>query len=266
MAHMQCCRRSVAIVFLAAALLRLLAPHEAWADAAGPIIPLPDTDRAQLDRLLGKGIIGEALPSPPLGGMGAYFPPKGRVMSLRVVTSDKKATTETHTIEDTTEAAFEPGWHYTIKGITELYFQRDPDGNVVTVAEKDLDQGVLSRFTPGDPLIMPGLKPGQSIKSSHKVEVFDLSNLKKVSHSGSLDVTYTYVGTYRVTVPSGTYDAALIRWDYSGEVGPATIQDSQYRLLANGAGEVAMIQIRSISALLIYSDHTKRGKLLEQVR
>jgi len=27
---------------------------------------------------------------------------------------------------------------------------------------------------------------------------------------------------------------------------------------------VAMIQIRSISAMLIYNDHTKRGKLLEK--
>jgi len=125
---------------------------------------------------------------------------------------------------------------------------------------------VLSRFAPGDPLIIPGLKPGQSIKSKHKVEVFDLSDLKTMTHSGSLDVTYTYVGTYRVTVPSGTYYAALIKWDYSGNVGPATIEDSQYRFLTKGYGEGAMIQIRSISAMLIYNDHTKRGKLLERTQ
>jgi hypothetical protein len=69
-----------------------------------------------------------------------------------------------------------------------------------------------------------------------------------------------------VAVPSGNYAAALIRWDYTGEVGPATIKDSQYRFLASGAGEVAMIQIRSISALLIYSDHTRHGKLLERTQ
>jgi len=258
--------QAVIIALLAAAVLVLTGPHQATADATRPIIPLPDTDRAQLDRLLGKGVVGEALPSAPLAGIEAYLPPMDRVMTLRVVTSDGKATTETHRIEATTDAAFAPGWHYTIEGIAELYFQKDPAGNVRTVAEKDLDKAVLSRFTTGDPLIIPGLKPGQSIKSAHKVEVFDLSNLKKVAHSGSLDVTYTYIGAYRVTVPSGTYDAALIRWDYTGEVGPATIKDSQYRFLASGAGEVAMIQIRSISALLIYSDHTKRGKLLERTQ
>jgi len=263
---MQCHRRLVIVALLAAVSLVLTAPRHAGADAAGPIIPLPDTDRAQLDRLLGKGVVGEALPSAPLAGIEAYLPPKDRAMTLRVVTSDKQATYETHRIEETTDAAFAPGWHYTIEGIAELYFQKDPAGNVSTVAEKDLDKAVLSRFTPGDPLIVPGLKPGESVKSKHKVEVFELSNLKEVAHSGSLDVTYTYVGTYRVTVPSGTYDAALIRWDYNGEVGPATIKDSQYRFLASGAGEVAMIQIRSISALLIYSDHTKRGKLLERTQ
>jgi hypothetical protein len=67
-----------------------------------------------------------------------------------------------------------------------------------------------------------------------------------------------------VTVPAGSYDAALVRWDYSGKIGPATIKDSQYRFVAPGAGMVAMIQIRSITAMLIYNDHTKRGKLLEK--
>jgi hypothetical protein len=36
--------------------------------------------------------------------------------------------------------------------------------------------------------------------------------------------------------------------------------------LAPGAGMVAMVQIRSISAMLIYNDHTKRGKLLQRLQ
>jgi hypothetical protein len=65
-----------------------------------------------------------------------------------------------------------------------------------------------------------------------------------------------------VKVPAGTYDSQLVRWKWSGKVGPATIRDSHYRFLAPKAGMVAMILIRSISALLIYNDHTKRGKVL----
>jgi len=59
------------------------------------------------------------------------------------------------------------------------------------------------------------------------VNVYDLGDPKKVSHSGSLDVIYSYLGTYRVTVPAGSYDAALVKWSYSGKIGPANIKDSQ---------------------------------------
>ncbi|WP_162917135.1 hypothetical protein [Dongia deserti] len=68
-----------------------------------------------------------------------------------------------------------------------------------------------------------------------------------------------------MTVPAGTYDAVLIRWTYDGKIGPASIKDSQYRFLAPNAGMVAMAQIRSISAMLIYNDHTKHGKVLQQI-
>ena len=83
------------------------------------------------------------------------------------------------------------------------FFQKAPDGSLLTVAEQDLGNKVLSRFTPGDPLIIPGMNPGESRKSTVQVSVYNLSDskMKSVTHSGSLDVTYTYVGTYRVTVP-----------------------------------------------------------------
>ena len=152
--------------------------------------------------------------------------------------------------------------HDSVGDVSELYIQKDPAGRAFTSAEKDLDKKVLSRFIPGDPLVLTGLQPGQSVKSSHKVEVYDLSNLTVISHAGSLDVTYSHLGTFRVTVPAGTYDAVLVKWSYSGKIGPANIKDSQYRFLAPNVGMVAMIQIRSISALLIYNDHSKRGKLL----
>jgi hypothetical protein len=80
-------RRLAIVAFLTSTFVTLTCLHRAMADGAGPIIPLPDTDRAQLDRLLGKDVVGEALPSPPLAGIEAYLPPKDRVMTLRVVTN-----------------------------------------------------------------------------------------------------------------------------------------------------------------------------------
>lgn len=244
------------------ALLVLTISSGAAAQSAGPVIPLSDADRAQLDALLGKGVVGEALPSAPLENPSSFLPRAGRTLTYHVIMQGKKPTIEIHEIAETTDAAFKPGWHYSVGDAGETYIQIDPAGRAITSAEKDLDKKVLSRFIPGDPLVVTGLQPGQSATSSHQVEVYDLSNLTKISHSGSLDITYSHLGTFRVTVPAGTYDAALVKCSYSGKIGPANIKDSQYRFLASNVGMVAMIQIRSISALLVYNDHTKRGKLL----
>ena len=56
----------------------------------------------------------------------------------------------------------------------------------------------------------------------------------------------SYLGAFKVTVPAGTYDAALIKWDYKGEVGPASIEDTQYRFMAEGVGVVAMVDKKNI--------------------
>jgi len=250
---------------LAVCVFSLLMPafcFGAAAQSTGPIIPLSDADRIQLDALLGENVVGEALPSAPLANAGSYLPRLGRTLTYQVVVQGGNPAIETHEIAETTDPAFEPGWHYSLGDVGEMYIQKDPAGRAFTIAEKDLGNKVLSRFTPGDPLVLAGLQPGQSVMSSLKVEVYDLSNLNEISHSGSLDVTYSHLGTFRVTVPAGTFDAALVKWSYSGKIGPATIKDSQYRFLAPNVGMVAMIQIRSISALLIYNDHTKRGKVL----
>jgi hypothetical protein len=254
--------RRTALAAIALAVMSLpLPPRIAVADASGSVIPLPSTDQQEIEKLLGKGVVGEAQPATPLGSPDSYLPPKGSSMSYHVIEKGKTKT-EAHKLEDTTDASLAPGLRYSVEKAGAAFFQKASDGSLHTIAEQDLGNNVLSRFAPGEPLIIPGLKPGESRKSTLQVSVYDLSDLKKVTHSGSLDVTYTYIGAYRVTVPAGTYDAALIRWDYTGEIGPADIKDSQYRFIAPAAGMVAMVQVRSISAMLIYNDHTKQAKQL----
>jgi hypothetical protein len=186
-------------------------------------------------------------------------------MSFKVMEKGKTST-ETHKFEDTSDASMAPGWQYSIENAGAAFFKKGPDGTLLIVAERDLGNKVLSKFTPGEPLVIPGLKAGESRKSTLKVDVYDLSDLTTVSHTGSLDVTYTFIGTYRISVPAGNYEAALIRWDYEGKVGPAKISDFQYRFIAPGAGMVAMAQIRSITAMLVYNDHTKVGRILESLK
>jgi hypothetical protein len=78
-------------------------------------------------------------------------------------------------------------------------------------------------------------------------------------------VTYSYLGAYKVTTPAGVYDAALIKWAYEGKVGPAKVDDTQYRFFAPKVGMVASVDKLEVSALFLYHSHSKFGKLLAQV-
>jgi hypothetical protein len=255
--------RSAARMAVVAALLLLAGGQTALADAP---IPLSSTDRAQLDKYLGPGVVGDAVAAGALMPADKYMPTKGAAMSYRVLESGKKPRSETHEVEDSTDPMFTPGWRYVADPIGAIFLQPTADGGIVISGEQDLEEEVLSRFTPGQPLIIVGLKPGESRQVRVKVEVSDLDDPTEIDHKGTLDITYTYVGAYKVTVPAGSFDAALIRWVYKGSVGPADIEETLYRFIAPGAGMVAMIDNRHISAMLVYNDKTKLGKLLEARR
>jgi hypothetical protein len=67
-----------------------------------------------------------------------------------------------------------------------------------------------------------------------------------------------------VTVPAGSYSAALIKWSYQGKVWLANIEDTQYRFVTPDVGIVASVDKEDISALLIYQDHSKTGLVLQK--
>jgi hypothetical protein len=252
-------RRALALVVISA----LAAATGRQVGAADAAIPLPGPVKAQLDKYLGAGVVGAPVAAPPLMGADDYLPPKGTVMTYRVIERGEDPRTETHKVENTIDPQFAPGWHYVVNPVSALYLQKASDGSAVIVGEEDRDNEVLSRFSPGEPLMIAGLKPGESRKVAVNVQVASLSDPKKITHRGTLDVTYTYIGAYKVTVPAGTFDAELIRWDYRGTVGPAEIEQTDYRFIAAHAGMVAMVQNRQVSAMLFYNDKRKLGKLLQ---
>jgi hypothetical protein len=256
-------RRLVLTGILLTPLVLAAAGRQAGAADTGSVVPLPAAVKAQLDKYLGAGVVGDPVPSSPLLAADAYLPPKGTVMTYRVLEEGEKARTETHKVEETTDPKFKPGWRYVADPLGAMYFQPSSDGGVTIVGEEDRDNEVLSRFTPGEPLMIVGLKPGESRQVAVNVQVADLAKPDKITHKGSLTITYTHVGAYKVKVPAGSFDAELIRWDYKGEVGPADIKQTDFRFIAPHAGMVAMIQSKHISAMLIYNDKTKLGKLLQ---
>jgi hypothetical protein len=252
-------RLALAVVVLSV----LAAPAVPRAGAADAVVPLPSAVKAALDKYLGAGVVGGPVAAGPLLSAEEYLPPKGTVMTYRVIEKGEDPRTETHKVENTVDPQFAPGWHYVAGPMSALYLQESSDGSAAIVGEEDRDNEVLSRFTPGEPLMIAGLKPGESRKVAVAVEVADLSSPKTITHRGALEVTYTYIGAYAVTVPAGSFDAALIRWTYRGKVGPADIEQTDYRFIAAHAGMVAMVQNRQVSAMVFYNDKRKLGKLLQ---
>jgi hypothetical protein len=163
-----------------------------------------------------------------------------------------------------TDSGSDATWHAEVETTLRTLATTD-DGHLHITSEVDNDHNVVSHFTPSEPHLLSGMKPGESQTLSIDVKVYDLNHPDDISHKGNLQLTFSYVGAYEVTVPAGKYEAALIKWDYKGKVGPAKIQNTQYRFVAKGVGPVAFIDVKSISAMLIYHDDSKRGFVLHKV-
>jgi hypothetical protein len=223
-------------------------------------IALPDADRTALEQLLGKDVIGAAVEGKPL--TPADIPLQEGSWTYKVVGGKNKGGTETDALSQLKRDPSGASWKIATGAKDLAFIQRTDASDTAILSEQDTDQGVITRFSPAEPILINGMKPGDSKKLTIAVKVYDLSSPDEVSHTGSLNLTYRYVGAYKVTVPAGSYDAALLKWDYDGSVGPASVKDTQYRFVAKDVGIVASIDKKKISAVLFYHDNSNTGKVL----
>lgn len=228
----------------------------AWAETSSL---LTTKDRAELEKLLGQGVILEALPSRPLLPAERYLPAKMTSINYVVHSRKEKDRTEHHNIvrDQQTGTAI-----YEVKGVSRRVIADDGKGNATIEQEVDLAKKVVSTFTPGQPLILAGAAPGESKQVNVNVSVADIADPAEEDYHGELKIDYAPLGRYRVKTPAGTFDADLVKWRYDGDIGPADVETTQYRFLVEGVGMVAMVEWRSISAMLVYHENTKVGKLL----
>lgn len=228
----------------------------------GTIIELPAAEREILEKLLGRGVIGQSVPARPLGDPSKYFPLEDHVREFLVVSGKQAGTTIKHVLKQLEQDHSEARWRYAIGEKYTAYVSLSDDGSISLETDTDQHNGVISRYAPVGPVLLAGLRPGESKRLTIEVAVYDLDEPTKLTHTGELDLTYTYVGAYEITVPAGKYKAALIRSIYEGKVGPADVKDVQYRFFAENVGEVARIDHTDIAAFLIYQDQSKTGKVL----
>jgi hypothetical protein len=226
----------------------------------GAVVPLPARMAAAAQQYL-PGVVGDPVPAFTIDAGLASLSAGTR--TYKIVGGDKPGTTEQHVIAPQAGDKTGNEWRYRV-GDRTLYLRLAQGESLAVVSEQDADQGVVTKYSPAQPLLIAGMNAGDKKTMTLKVNVYDLNDPSDLEHQGSLDLTLTYVGAYKVTVPAGTFDAALLVWDYQGKIGPAKIDDVQARFVAPGAGMVAAAEKRDIAAMLIYNDNTKVGKVLVQ--
>ena len=224
---------------------------------------LSEEDRSAISRLLGEGVLGPALPADPIGEKTTLIPLAPATRIFRLSSGPDAGTTETDILRASAQEGSDATWQYAAGRRSVYNLRSTGDGSIVIPSEQDLVLGAIIRYDPPQPLIIHGIRPGEQRTLSIAVEISNPDDPVTVAHSGLLSVSYTYVGRYRVTVPAGTYPAALIKWQYHGEVGLAGFKGSQYWFFADGLGPIAVIDQQHISALLLYKKDTKYGKVLQ---
>lgn len=241
------------------AVLWTAACPPAQAQGAGAVVPLPANLAAAAQQYL-PGVIGAPVPAFTIDPAMAKLAAGTR--TYQIVSGGNVGQAEQHVTAPLPRDASGTRWRYTI-GPRTVFLSEAAGESLSIVTEEDSDQGVLTRYSPPEPLLIAGMNAGDNRKMTINVKVYDLDDPDSLEHKGKVDLTFSYVGAYKVTVPAGTFDAALLLWQYKGKVGPANIEDIQVRLVSQDAGMVAMAGKRDIAAMLVYNDHSKVGKVLQ---
>lgn len=241
------------------------APLARASAADGTVLPLPPEDQQELTARLGPGVVGQALPSAPITDVSVYFPLRDRVLTYQVTAGKHAGKVETLNVAKGNRPNGNTAWRVGLSPSLSGFLRQTASGDLLMPAVSDSGEGVIVVTTPPNPFLLNGMQPGDSRTFSQSVAVNYLDDPTSQDYSGSLNAKYTYVGTYQVTVPAGTYQAILVRLKYEGKVGPAHTTDTAYYLFAPQVGVVAMVTQEDVEAFWIIHIDSKSGKVLMSV-
>jgi hypothetical protein len=237
-----------------------VSPTARAADAAA--IPLPAEMAKDLE-LLGKGVVGKALPAPPLTDIHEYLNLGAGTWEYKIVAGGKDGKeVRSEVYEKLPEKKGDAEvWKRSIGTEFVEYVTIQSNHEFGKHLEDDLDVGYSSRFKPGV-LWLGKTEAGKTRTIESKIESFKTDKPDHVSYHGKLSAKISYVGQYEVTTPAGTFPALLMRSEFDIKVGPAKVTDTSYTFYAKGVGKVAELESTFVSALLVYHSDTKVAKLL----
>ncbi|MBV8135736.1 MAG: hypothetical protein JO121_08895 [Deltaproteobacteria bacterium] len=230
--------------------------------AQGVILPLPAEDSQRINSMLGPGVVGNPVPSKPLRDGPAYFPLQNKTLTFQVTSGKNVGNSQSLSVSRRSRPDGQPAWRFQFSPTLSGFLKQTVDGALIMPAVSDSGEGVVVVSTPANPFLPQGMNPGETRSFSQNVSVNYLDNPSDQRYAGTVAGTYTYLGTYQVTVPAGTFNADLIRVKFEGQVGPAHTKDTQYNFFAPGVGVVAMITQEDIEAFWIFNIDTSTGKVL----
>jgi hypothetical protein len=254
--------RSLSRLAAGLAVTLVLVSSSGQARGQGAVLPLPPDDQQQLAANLGAGVVGAALPSETIGDVSAYFPLNERTFVFQVTSGSNTGKTQNLVLKKARRPGGTESWRFNFAPSLAGFLRPTKGGDLMMPAISDVDEGVIVVTTPANPFVLTGIKPGESRSFRQKVSVNYLDDPTKRDWGGKLNATYTYLGTYSVTVPAGTFPAILIRFAYKGKVGPADVVYTAWYFFARDVGLVAMVNLEDVSAFFIYHNDTTTGKVL----
>ena len=230
--------------------------------AENPVLPLPAADQQRLDAMLGAGVVGKPLPSAPIDEPRRYFPLTEKSPSYTVTSGKNAGKTQVLGVAKGKRPGGNEAWRFQLSDSLAAFVRNTVEGDLIMPAVTDSSEGVVVITTPANPFLAKGMKPGESRSFTQSVSVNYLDDPTDQDYAGSLTGTYTYLGTFQVTVPAGTYPAVVMRVACEGKVGPAHTQDMAYYLFAPEVGIVAMVSQEDAEAFWIIHLDSSSGRVL----
>jgi len=230
--------------------------------ADGVVLPLPPEDEKEITAHLGPGVVGKALPSESITNPALYFPLEHRDLAYLVTSGASKGTVHTLGLGRRNRPTGAQAWRFGMAPGLFGFINQTPEGHLVMPSVADSSHDVVVIPAPPNPFLPKGIKPGETQNFSQSVSVNYLDNPSKQDYSGELTGTFTYVGTYQLTVPAGTYEAVLMRTKCDGKIGPAHTSDTAYYFFAPNVGVVAMLSQEDVEAFWIVHLDTTIGHVL----
>jgi hypothetical protein len=251
--------RSCALAIAVAVAASIAAAGSA---SAGDALPLPAADQQRMDALLGKGVVGRALPSAPIDDPMHYFPLQEKAPSYTITSGKRAGQTQVLKVAKGQRPGGNPAWRFQLSDSLSAFLRSTVEGDLLMPAVTDAGEGVVVITTPANPFLLKGMAPGTTRSFTQKVSVNYLDDPTAQDYAGALTGTFTYLGTYEVTVPAGTFPAVVMRVACEGKVGPAHTQDMAYYLFSPGIGVVAMISQEDAEAFWVIHIDSSSGRVL----